>query len=89
MTLERIDTQSGDIVLSEPTPVEKVAQAKEWSTALMGVVNNAKDAKGEKTMVSNISGNEFLKLEAWDLIGSFAISGQRLNGQSLLSSMIR
>ena len=38
----------------------------------MGVVNNAKDAKGEKTMVSNISGNEFLKVEAWELIGSFA-----------------
>ena len=65
MTLERIDTQSGDIVLSEPTPVEKVAQAREWSTALMDVVNS-------RGLYTEQNGNKYLHVEAWELIGAFA-----------------
>ena len=65
MTLERIDTQSGDIVLSEPTPAEKVAQAREWSTALMDVVNS-------RGLYTEQNGNKYLHVEAWELIGAFA-----------------
>ena len=65
MTLEKIDTQSGDIVLSEPTPVEKVAQAREWSTALMDVVNS-------RGLYTEQNGNKYLHVEAWELIGAFA-----------------
>jgi len=65
VTLERIDTQSGDIVLSEPTPAEKVAQAREWSTALMDVVNS-------RGLYTEQNGNKYLHVEAWELIGAFA-----------------
>ena len=65
MTLEKIDTQSGDIVLSEPTPAEKVAQAREWSTALMDVVNS-------RGLYTEQNGNKYLHVEAWELIGAFA-----------------
>ncbi len=71
-TLQPIESRDTELVSVEPTPREKVDQAKEWSSALMNVVNNATDTNGKKTMVSSISGNEFLKLEAWLLIGAFA-----------------
>jgi len=63
--IERYTEQSTDLVLSELTPVEKVAQAKEWSTALMDVVNS-------RELYTEQNGNKYLHVEAWELIGAFA-----------------
>jgi len=63
--MERYTEQSTDLMLSELTPVEKVAQAKEWSTALMDVVNS-------RELYTEQNGNKYLHVEAWELIGAFA-----------------
>ena len=54
------------------TPRQEVQEAVEWGQELMEVVDHTVDKNGKPLMFVNLSGNKYLKVEAWQLIGKFA-----------------
>ena len=64
MTLQTIE-ENEQIALTELTPREKVSQGKEWSSALMEVVE-------QRELFTERNGKKYLHVEAWELIGAFA-----------------
>jgi len=54
------------------TPRQEVQEAVEWGQELMEVVDNTVDKNGKPLMFVHLSGNKYLKVEAWQLIGKFA-----------------
>jgi len=70
MALQQIDSEEAGLVVNEPTPSEKVIKAEEWSRALMTVVNKTSSSKN--SMILHKIGNQYLKVEAWALIATFA-----------------
>jgi len=53
-------------------PEDHMEQAQEWATSLMSRVDNTFDKKGQPVYYSDLGGNKYLRVDAWEMIGKFA-----------------
>ena len=62
------DQQQGVVWVN---PEDRMEQAQEWATSLMARVDNTMDKMGKPVYYSNLGGNKYLRVDAWEMIGKF------------------
>ena len=53
-------------------PEDHMQQATQWANSLMSRVDNTFDDKGKPVYYSDLGGNKYLRVDAWEMIGKFA-----------------